>query len=305
MTMERLESLHQQIVREINSERNREMLELIAEKRTQRDAAADKEKRALDEMRGMGIEMDRFDAFHANLVGTQEREIAEIRSKYAADPAAPSRIDPQLYRSVALNATLVSGEAKSLEVPSYAAVFSTKDDQDSLAGGTGTDVYNYTVIDAWDWAKGAGSGLFGSGAGSYQVWAEWGYWFMPNANKYYSVNCHNVFRGYYIVKADDGFWTSKYARAYISVWVNVWQYNWKGWTNVGVLDVRDDNINVNNRFDTDRHTYYSALLGGGDWAYVRNVVGLYVYARGGGSYAELNFATGAANYLMAPHVHIF
>jgi hypothetical protein len=116
---------------------------------------------------------------------------------------------------------------------------------------------------------------------------------------------HNLFRGYYIVRSDDGFWTSKYARVVVDIWTNVWQYNWKGWTQNRVLDVGADNIDVNNRFDTERHTSNSDLLGHGDWAYVRNYVSLYVYARGDGSYAELNFAVGNANYLSCQHVHIY
>jgi len=302
--MSNLNELHEQITRQINVEREKEMADFVAAKRAVNEAATRKADRAMDALKATTGEVERFTAFHERLANDNAQEIERIKKKYADDPMATKRFPSEHFREQGL-AAAIAPEGTRLLPPSYAAVFSTKDDQDKQSGGTGTEVYNYTYIDAWCWARGAGNGWFGSGAGSYQVWAEWGYWFYPSVYKYYGIIPHNVFRGFYIVRSDDGFWTSKYSRAVVSIWTNVWQYNWKGWSNINALDVGGDNIDVNDRFDTDRHTYYSALLGAGDWAYIRNVVGLYVYARGDGSYSELNFAVGAANYLSAPHVHIY
>jgi hypothetical protein len=298
-----VDELHKRIVTEINETREKEMRDFVAEKR-ERVQKADKE--AQEELRRQkeaGLDVDKLKASHEEKSKARKQELDAIKKKYAAKEDAPKIIAPEDFQTRALDAAIAPSEARSLP-PAYAAVFSSKDPDDKRSGGTGTDVFNYNIIDAWDWASGDGWGWYGSGAGEYQVWSEWGYWYWVPTTKFYGITTHNNFRGFYIVRAFDDWWISAYSRAVVSIWVDVWQYNWKGWSTVNALDVGGANIDVNQRLDTDRHHYYSALLAGGDWAYVRNVVGLYVYARAGGSYSELNFAAGAANYLAAPHVHI-
>jgi hypothetical protein len=301
--MKDINELHKQIVGEITEERNKEVAAFLTAKRETNAAAEKKHAQAMEQFKATGVDLKKYEAFHNALDADNANQLKRIKDKYAAEASA-SKIIVSEQREIALNAATAPEELRIIP-PAYAAIFSTKDKEDKLSGGTGTDVPNYSVIDAWDWASGAGNGWFGSGAGSYQVWVEFGFWYFPTVNRFYSIVPHNLFRGFYIVRSDDGFWDSKYARVVIDIWTNVWQYNWKGWTQNTVLDVGSDNIDVNNRFDTERHTYNSVLLGANDWAYVRNYVSLYVYARGGGSYAELNFAVGNANYLSCPHVHIY
>lgn len=233
-------------------------------------------------------------------------KIQTIRSGYVGmAPHAPKVVSHE-DRAI-VQATLPSGD-RGLQTlhPYRAAVFSTHPEKGIklLAEGTATDIPNAALYDYWCWASGAGNGWFGSGAGSYNVFAYWWYPFVPPENRSYGITSHGLYRGFYIVRADDGFWTSKYARAVVNQWTNAYQYNWKGWQSMNVMDVGNDNIDVNNRLDTDRHQYYSTVLGEGDLAWILVSIGLYVYARGDGSYAETNFAAGAANYLMAPHVHV-
>lgn len=298
-----VEQLHSRIVSEIAETRNKEMKDFVADKRQQREKADKEAKLEFDRQKEAGIDVEKVQKSHKLQEDQRKKELDEIKKTYAAKAEEPKVIAPEDFRARGIDAAIAPLEARSLP-PSYAAVFSTKDPDDKLSGGTGTDVFNYNIIDTWDWASGTGNGWFGSGAGSYQVWAEWGYWYWVPTTKFYGITSHNGFRGFYIVRSFDDWWVSANSRAVVSLGVDVWQYNWKGLSSINVLDVGGDNINVNQRFDTDRHHYYSALLAGGDWAYVRNVVGLYVYARAGGSYSELNFAVGAANYLTAPHVHI-
>jgi hypothetical protein len=299
-----VEELHKRIVSEINETRNKEMKEFVARKRERSQAAEPRVKRELERQKAAGVDVEKLQASHRELAAETQKELDGIKKQYAAKEEERKIIAPEDFRARAIDSAIAPTEVRTLP-PSYAAVFSTKDPDDKLSGGTGTDVFNYNIIDLWDWASGAGNGWFGSGAGEYQAWAEWGYWYWVPTTKFYGITSHNTFRGFYIARSFDDWWISGYSRAVASIWVDVWQYNWKGLSNVNVLDIGADNIDVNQRFDTDRHHYYTALLAGGDWAYVRNVVGLYVYARAGGSYSELNFAVGAANYLSAPHVHIY
>lgn len=301
--MKDLEELHARITKEITDSRNKEMADLVARNRGERQAADKRAAAAAEHAKSGGADIEKLRGHYKTVEAERAKELDAIKKRYAADPAGLTRIAPAEFQEHSLEVA-VDPRTAAL-VPSFAAVFSSKDAEDKLSGGTGTDIYNYNIIDAWDWASGAGWGWAGSGAGSYQVWSEWGYWFLPPASRWYGITTHDRFRGYYIVRSFDDWWISAYSRVVISIWTQVYQYNWKPWGSWNVLDVGSDNIDVNQRWDNDIHEYYSVLLGGGDWAYIRNVVGLYVYARAGGSYAELNNAAGSANYLAAPHVHVW
>ena len=100
--------------------------------------------------------------------------------------------------------------------------------QTLLSGGTCKNYYN--------WAKGAGSGIAGTGEGKIQSWIDFGFWFKPPTSRFYSVRPLFRFRGYIIVSADDSWYNSKYARVTGSAWTNVHQYNWKGWNHVNVYN---------------------------------------------------------------------
>jgi hypothetical protein len=163
--------------------------------------------------------------------------------------------------------------------------------------------YNPGNIDLWDSANGSGSGLFGTGAESFTVYMDW--WFTYNApeNRDYGHTIWVPFHGFYILYSDDGFWDSKEAHARIDLSAVGYQYNYKATGSTNVFDLDSQNINVNDRFDGWRTMYYSDLLGI-DQAYLRVTASFYVYARGGGSTAQLNFSDGNANYMGVPWVYI-
>lgn len=163
--------------------------------------------------------------------------------------------------------------------------------------------YNPGAIDASCYANGAGSGLFGTGAGSFSVYMDWWFTFNAPENRNYAQTVYVPFNGFYIVRADDGWFDSKQANVGISLSATGYQYNYKPTGTANVLSVGSDNINVNDRFDGWRTMYYSDLLGA-DRAYLLVTAQLYVYARGGGSSAVLDFASGNANYLGVPLVYV-
>lgn len=163
--------------------------------------------------------------------------------------------------------------------------------------------YNPGNIDLWDVCNGSGSGIFGSGACGGTLIMDWWFTYMAPQDRNYGHTIWVPFHGFYIVYADDGFWDSKEAHARIDLSVVGYQYNYKASASTNVFDLDSQNINVNDRFDGWRTAYYSDLLGA-DRAYLRVSASFYVYARGGGSTAQLNFSDGNANYLGMPWVHI-
>lgn len=300
--MTHLSELHAEMIREISEERSREMAELIAEKRGAAKAAQEREKAALKQIQGAGIDMAKLASAEAAISAEAEKEVEEIEARLnqqSQESAYSAEIDPA--------ASFVPSDAAML-TPSWVGAFSDDAPDDKLTAAS--QVASQSLLsgggckDYYNWAKGGGSGNFGTGVGKIQSWIDFGFWFRPPQSRFYSVRPLFRYRGYYIVRADDGFFTSKYARTVVSAWTNVHQYNWKGWNSVKVLDVGDDNINVNRRFDADRYTYNSYLLGAGDWVYIRCTIGLYAYARGSGSYTKNDFATGNANYLCVPYCYV-
>ena len=193
--------------------------------------------------------------------------------------------------------------------PSWVGAFSTHDDNDKLVASSAIksqDILTGGGCKAyWNSASGGGWGCLGSGVGEIQTWVDFGFWFLPAQNRFYSVMPHFLFRGFYIVQADDGFWDCKNANTRLSVWTNCYQYNWKGWNHVDVLNVGGDNINVNDRFDVDRYPYSAFLLGANDWVWIQCTIGLYARAQGGGSYTKNDFASGNANYLCVPECYVW
>jgi hypothetical protein len=152
-------------------------------------------------------------------------------------------------------------------------------------------------------AAGSGWGVFGSGAASYTLIMDWWFTYSAPENRNYGHTIYVPYHGFYIVQADDGFWDSKEARARIDLSAVGYQYNYKATSTTNVFDLQSQNINVNDRFDGWRTMYYSDLLGA-DRAYLRVSSSFQVYARGGGSTAQLNFSDGGANYMGVPWVHI-
>ena len=163
--------------------------------------------------------------------------------------------------------------------------------------------YSPGNIDLWDSASGSGSGLFGTGAASFTVYMDWWFSYTAPQSRFYAHTIWVPFHGFYIIYADDGFWDSKEAHARIDITATGYQYNYKAGASTNVFDMDSQNINVNDRFDGWRTMYYSDLLGA-DQAYLLVTASFYVYARGGGSFAELNFSDGNANYIGVPWVYV-
>lgn len=301
--MNQLNELHKKVTEEIIASRTQEVEKLRYARRDAAKMAEQRAQKGLKTLGEVGIDVAKLEAINRDrtLEGQQRYKALEAQmEELSQQPAAVTTLEVE---------RAFVPEGVQVLSPSWVAAFSTQDDQDELAGASLIEAQDLLTgggcKDYYNWASGGGWGCLGSGVGEIQSWIDFGFWFRPAVSKFYAVNPLFRFRGFYIVQADDGFWDCKSARVRVSAWTNVYQYNWKGWNHVDVLDVSDDNINVNNRFDTDRYTYNSYLLGGGDWAWIQCTIGLYARAQGGGSYAKNDFATGDANYLCVPQCYVY
>lgn len=290
----------QSLVRQIRAESEAESDSVKQDLLQAEEQGAQRAEAAHEQLVKLGLSENDLTQDKESAVGLQ-RDVELISSRLSKE--APSRdFDPS---RVDLFAGSVPEGVKVLS-PVFSSMLSSSVHQsEALADAPASDwYYNYVEHNPWAWAQGSGSGLFGTGVGQTSVEVDFWYYFVPTAARFYGINPYTTYRGFYIVKSDDSWYDSHYARAVVSSHVNVYQYNWKGFNSVNELDVGGDNINVNQRFDTLRNHYYSALLGANDGAWILNRVKLWVYARGGSAYSKLDFGTGSGNYITARYLYI-
>jgi len=294
-----LTRMHEEITRHIIEENNQEMAISIAEKSVAA-RAAEEMPNGRSALEALGVNVAKLDALEREQSEIQNGELESIIAKMDELSQAPIMLDNGLDVSSAL----LPPDTYRLE-PSWSGIFTDDDQQDGLITALSTTSANFRGCrNLWNSATGSGWGCAG-GVGSITTHAEFGFWFRPATTKYYSIRPLFRFRGYYILQANDQWYDCKHARSQISVETNCYQYNWKGWNDVAVLNEQGGNINRNRRFDIDRHTSNSYLLAGGDWAFVRARIRLHARAQGGGSYVKNDFSTGTANYLCVPHIDVF
>ena len=238
--------------------------------------------------------LDTLDKTHAEAETMAKSQLADTMATYADSVVSPEN-QTAMHPGLA-GGQLIAPQSLGWFTPYYGV----------LHGSDGSIYWqgaNPGEINLSDYANGSGSGLFGTGAASFTVYMDWWFRYLAPQNRNYGHTIWVPFHGFYVVRADDGFWDSKYAHARIDLSAVGYQYNWKATGSTNVIDIGDDNINVNDRLDGWRTMYYADLLGA-DWAYLRVTASFYVHARGGGSTAQLNFADGNANRIDTVWVHI-
>ena len=238
--------------------------------------------------------MDKLDKTHSEAQAATKAHVESIRAKLADSTPSPEN-ETATHPGLA-GGHLVAPNSLGWFTPYYGTLHGSD-------GSVYWSGYYPGSIDLWDSASGSGPGWFGTGAASFTVYMDWWFTYVPRENRNYSHTIYVPFHGFYIVRADDGFWDSKQAHARIDLSAVGYQYNYKATGSTNVLDIDSQNIDVNDRFDGWRTMYYSDLLGA-DRAYLRVTASFYVYARGGGSTAQLNFSDGGANYMGVPWVYV-
>jgi len=133
------------------------------------------------------------------------------------------------------------------------------------------------------------------------AWAYTLFGYTPTTTGTAQIYAYPALHGFYVVKSDDTCWTSKYAYACLDLWMDVMQNNYKqGWQSKTVFKKDEDNIDIFGNIDTLEQFKYNALVKAGDPVIVLVAISLECKASGAGSYSELNFSTGTANYTHVP-----
>jgi len=121
--------------------------------------------------------------------------------------------------------------------------------------------------------------------------------FVPDQTGWWYLNALVTSHGFYILRANDEWWNCKDSAAHVEAVVDVYQYYWNGQKRFPILDIDQGNINDSERIDEYGEYDYQVALGAGDLTWVMVMLSLHTFARGGGSYSEVNFSDGVANYI--------
>jgi hypothetical protein len=288
-----------QVLKELIAQRDSEIMTLqqarMEQMRAMEERGQSRARAVLDSLsRDMAETIRSLDRAGSEQATDAQNYITEVRERLLQ----PAEVAPtDLARQLPAQRALVAAQLYAYLNPYYAKIYN--------ANG---DVYweGYSPGRIWlsNDARGSGNGWFGSGAQAGTVLVDWWYYFWADTSRYYSYTINVPYHGFVICYADDGFWDSKQATTRIDLSAVGWQDWYRETTTVTPLSYDGQNIDVNTRFDQVYSLYYSDLLGGPKSAYLRATSSFYVYARGGGSHAELYFGDGTANYIDAPWVYV-
>src|SRR5262249_10864602 len=115
------------------------------------------------------------------------------------------------------------------------------------------------------------------------------FWFhlIPTQTAVWTLQALTQYRGFYVVRADDDFWTSKESSVRIRTQLNVVQHSWTYGDWQAFCEHGDDNIDETGFIDELSQLQLQVPLQAGDLAVVYVDSWLETRARGDGCYAEL------------------
>ncbi len=148
-------------------------------------------------------------------------------------------------------------------------------------------------------ARGDGTGI--SDDNDVTTWTKLFFAFWPRQNGHVRAYVPYFTRGWYRVRANDGFFTSKEACVDLDVNVRLHQNYWGGNVKDNVFRLSDDNINRSGRIDLNRTLYSGSLpVGANKWVICEVEVRTRVETEGSGSIATLSFR--GSDYIFVPWV---
>lgn len=154
-----------------------------------------------------------------------------------------------------------------------------------------------------DVSSGSGLGWPWATAGAVVSPADIVFYFVPEFSGTYSLTVAIAFHGFFVVQADDGTWTSKEASVKMDVSMDTYSHVDRGTKSfTSPIDLDSQNIDEFQNFDKVLTFSDTQVLRAGDPTVVTCSISIAASARGGGSYAEINFSDGDANYIQPQYL---
>jgi hypothetical protein len=260
------------------------------------------EKEMREGMKQSGIDLALLDQRARHSADNLEKHLASTRPGLAG--RASSRAAEFKERSLV---AAVMGEAGDsvVQSPPYAASLFAVDkskltgiEGEASDGPNGVWVFpeNPGRIELQAKSKGDGWGCWATASPPPTMATIW-FTFVPNRTARWEISPIVAFHGFYILRANDTLLTCKMARVELTARVDILQYFWKGGKTYNLIDIEKDDVNRFEPFDRTEWVWDTQYLRAGDPVWVKVDIWADTAAAGGGSYAEVNFADGEANYI--------
>jgi hypothetical protein len=104
--------------------------------------------------------------------------------------------------------------------------------------------------------------------------------FTPTQTARWELSPIVVFHGFYIMRANDGIFTCKFAEVELKAKVDIFQYFWKGGKDYSLIHVDKDNVNLVEFYDRTHWLFDTAYLRAGDRAWMKVEISVNAIASG-------------------------
>ena len=294
--MQQIEVHFRELNEEVIKAYEEELKDLREQQKRRSKKLKEDEKEVRDILRDSGIAVDRLEELEHKDAQDLKNYLKEVRPKLIGRPTGMARDFKESsvvsWISSQAHSTLISPYGASLLAPEKRFL-------EGVEGEVGNPWIlpnNPQDINILDISEGSGWGCWAEGKGvpvRYNVWFN----FVPDETSMWDLLALFGFHGFYILKAHDKWYNCKSAEVLVEVNMNVYQYFWHGWKSFSLIDKSDGNIELAKLYDSGHLFDYTTNLKADDATWVVLQISIFAYASGGGSYAEINFSDGSANYI--------
>lgn len=252
----------------------------------------------------IGIDTDKLDAKEKAEEKRLEKFLLEARPKFVdRDPEFDFRLREQALRAAFFSrfgwsqARLLGADLLSPNIASLEGV-------EGEVSNPGAWLYKPEKVEVMEDATGHGWGCGPAGLALHPFYTMggWYYSWIPPKTGTYSILAGQEFHGFYILQANKGFFNCKRASVLAYAEFELHQYFDRGSRKRTVIDKEGQNISETGFLDGSLVWSFSEYLRGGDQVLIYVFFNVLAEADGSGSYAEINFMAGNANYVNAPVV---
>ncbi len=248
----------------------------------------------------IGIDLDRLRALHQEDEDYIESYLNEIRPPLANRPGT-EEYDQRGIELYAAAHRQTPGVEWAQHIGSY-LLAPRVEDFEGIEGEVGNPYLfpkDISRLHIGQWFKGSGSGCFGgiiySPSTAVAVFS-----YVPPKTGILRIKAYPILRGFYIVRADDGCWDCKDAKVWASLGITTFQNGYYMSPNDTVLiDYDEGNIDLYGVFDECKPIEFSRIVLAQAPLIIQVDLTIGTSASGGGSYAEVNFKTGANYFQVA------
>ncbi|MEW5801372.1 MAG: hypothetical protein AB1847_04625 [bacterium] len=298
-----IEEEFRQLRKSILEEYDGELLRVKEESAVRSEEMARKEEEVRRTLAESGIEIGKLDGMEDARKLRLDEFLHRVRPRFV--DMAP-RFDIHLREKtarLAFSSSLGSSQASLLGADLLASDMEFLAKIEGEIGNPSVWLYDANQLkDLMSVAKGSGWGWGAYGHVPYANQAIWWYSWVPPETGTYWIYAGMYYHGFYILYADDNWYTSKNAEVHAFTDIEAHQYYWHGKKEIRIIDRGNDNISESSNLSGSSIWSFNEHFGAGDTVLFKVRFALDTDARGDGSYAELNFSTGKANYIGAPIV---